>query len=127
MKEKIVEFKEITSKYDGFAIVTNKQTIKIGIDNEQDCCERWGYFVSEDELDYFIGAQIIDLTITDTELKTGLVKKHDAEYRDEGDIMFVNVNTDKGTLQFAAYNCHNGYYGHEAFVKSEQLNHEVVL
>ena len=34
--------------------------------------------------------------------------------------MFVNINTSNGALQFAAYNEHNGYYGHEAVVISEK-------
>ena len=29
--------------------------------------------------------------------------------------MFVNINTSNGLLQFAAYNNHNGYYGHNAY------------
>jgi len=30
-------------------------------------------------------------------------------------------------LQFVAYNCHNGYYGHDALVQSEQLNYSECL
>jgi tRNA(Ile2) C34 agmatinyltransferase TiaS len=45
----------------------------------------------------------------------------------EGGVMFVNIETNEGTLQFVAYNEHNGYYGHIAKVQSMQLSHEVVL
>ena len=41
--------------------------------------------------------------------------------------MFVNVETDKGLLQFVAYNEHNGYYGHEACVISKHLNESEYL
>jgi len=41
--------------------------------------------------------------------------------------MFVDLKTDRGKLQFVAYNEHNGYYGHEAEVICNQLNHSEVL
>jgi hypothetical protein len=39
----------------------------------------------------------------------------------------VNIDTDRGQLQFVAYNEHNGYYGHNAVVVSKQLTHEECL
>jgi hypothetical protein len=41
--------------------------------------------------------------------------------------MFVDIETDRGVLQFVAYNAHNGYYGHKARVQSTQLRHTVTL
>ena len=41
--------------------------------------------------------------------------------------MFVNLETNKGTLQFVAYNEHSGYYGHEAKVQCTQLMHSETL
>mgnify|MGYP006374940981 FL=1 len=130
--EKILRIEETNFKtkendwnsYEGYKIITDKQTIKLGISNEQSCCERSGYFMSEDDFSEFIGANLIDLAITDTCLNT---KKLEEEELYEPDLMFVNLNTDKGLLQFVAYNSHNGYYGHSAVVVSEQLNHEEVL
>jgi hypothetical protein len=106
---------------DGYVITTDKQIIKLLIDNGQGCCENWGYFMSEDDLGGFIGAEIIDISVTDTALKTEQLK--DFDFDCGGGVMFVNINTDKGLLQFVAYNEHNGYYGHEAVVISEQLTH----
>ena len=124
--ENIISIKEVEnfqlkedsySKYDGFEIVTDQQTIKLGISNGQSCCEDWGYFMTEDDLSDFIGAELIGVSITDTILKTELlVDTYD------GDSMFVNINTSAGLLQFVAYNSHNGYYGHEAVVVSRDLN-----
>jgi len=121
--------KDDGNDYEGFIITTDKQDIKIGISRDQCCCETFGYFASEDDFSDFIGAEIIDITLTDTELKTDLCKKNDVEteYMDEGELMFVNINTNKGTLQFVAYNMHNGYYGHNAIVISEQLKIEEIL
>jgi len=130
--EKILRIEETNFKtkendwnsYEGYQIITDKQTIKLGISDGQSCCERSGYFMSEDDFSEFIGANLIDLAITDTCLNT---KKLEEEELYEPDLMFVNLNTDKGLLQFVAYNSHNGYYGHSAVVVSEQLNHEEVL
>ncbi|WP_242259137.1 hypothetical protein [Bacillus cereus group sp. BfR-BA-01409] len=129
---KIEEYQEEVrwSSMSGYAITTNEQVIKLLIDDEQSCCENFGYFMSEDDFNDFIGAQLIDVKITDTELKEGLLEKHDLDIESEyfeGDVMFVDIVTSKGTLQFVAYNEHNGYYGHEAKVISKQINHDEML
>jgi len=108
------------SNYEGFVITTDKQELKFGISSGQSCCENFGYFMSEDNVNEFIGASLIKVEITDTLLKAG---EFDVTDMYEGGVMFVNIYTGKGLLQFVAYNEHNGYYGHEAVVISEQLNH----
>jgi len=126
--EKILRIEEVSQDYtDGYAIVTDKQTIKLLIGNQQDCCEEWGYFMSDDNLEYFIGADIYDITVTDTALNTKKLNEHIPYGIEDGGIMFVNIITDKGVLQFTAYNAHNGYYGHIAYVISEQLRREACL
>lgn len=133
MSEKIIRIEEVTFKrskddwdeFAGYQIITDKQTIKLGISNSQNCCESWGYFMSEDDLKEFEGAELKEITLTDVALKTEIFESKDIDF--EGDLMFVNFSTDKGVLQFTAYNQHNGYYGHNAIVISEQLNHEEVL
>lgn len=111
----------------GFQVVTTEQTITLAIDNESSCCESWGYFLSEDDFAKFVGAELREVTITDTNLtnrkflRAGDSWEDEGEHLDEGDTMFVNLATDRGTLQFVAYNSHNGYYGHEARVASKQL------
>jgi hypothetical protein len=114
----------------GYAITTNKQVIKLLIDDDQQCCEHFGYFMSEDDFSGFIGAELIDIKITDTELKKGSLKQHDVDFDDrwfEGGVLFVDLITSNGTLQFVAYNEHNGYYGHQAKVISKQLKYEEYL
>jgi hypothetical protein len=131
--EKILEIKEITEHRDrhpmsGFAVVTNKQTIKLLIDDYQYCCENHGYFMSEDDFTEFIGAELIDIALTDTALKETKLKDRGLEQNStwiDIDLMFVDLKTTKGVLQFVAYNKHNGYYGHDACVVSRQLNHNV--
>lgn len=110
--------------YDGFEIITNKQIIKLGITNSQSCCENWGYFMTCDPIKFFEGAILYDIKLTDTALDT---KQLEAKEIIEANLMFVTLETSEGTLQFVAYNEHNGYYGHEAIVISEQLYHTETL
>lgn len=128
MNEKIVSIEEILDmgekwcKQDGFRITTNHQKIELLIDSDQQCCENWGYFLSEDDIQRFVGADLLGVTVTDTERNK---EKHVELY--EGDALFVDIETSVGVLQFVAYNEHNGYYGHRATVVSEQLKYEAYL
>lgn len=130
--EKILRIEEATfqkegskySTFEGYQIVTDKQTIKIGIENGQSCCEDWGYFMTEDDLTDFENAELISVDVVDTALKVEKLKELNVE---SAYIMFVNFNTTKGLLQFVAYNDHNGYYGHDAIIISQQVTNEVVL
>lgn len=127
--EVIKEIKDYASKEDyveGFEIITDKQSIKLVIDNDQLCCENWGYFWCNDSIQSFIGAHLVNVTLTDLALNEAIMKKNALFPNDnyfEGNVMFVNVETDRGTLQFVAYNEHNGYYGHRACVTCSQLQH----
>lgn len=126
--EKIIAINEMDgSDGDGFEVVTDAQTIRLSIDNNQCCCESWGHFWCNDETQYFIGAELREVTLTNAALNTEKITAKGADRRDEGDIMFVNLVTDRGVLQFVAYNSHNGYYGHTASVVSTQLIHSVCL
>jgi hypothetical protein len=115
---------------EGYEVITSKQSIKLLIDNEQSCCEHWGYFWCNDNPQDFIGANIIDVSITDTALNEAVLKEKDldrnAQYF-EGVVMFVDIKTERGVLQFVAYNEHNGYYGHEARVECSYLKHSETL
>jgi hypothetical protein len=124
--EKILSIDPITEKaMAGYAITTDKQVVKMLIDDDASCCESWGYFLSEDNPSHFVGTHLLNITITDTALTTKNFSDYD--FLDMGGVMFVNIETDKGVLQFVAYNAHNGYYGHEAKVISEQINHSEIL
>lgn len=131
--EKILRIEEVGFKkseddyhnYSGWQIVTSEQTIKIGIDNGQSCCESWGYLITNDDTSEFIGAQLVGISITDTALNNK--KIDELEYLDAGGAMFVNLETDRGLLQFVTYNGHNGYYGHESVLISKQINYEEYL
>lgn len=133
--EKIVKIKDYVGKNDyanvaGFAVVTDKQSIKLYIDNDSSCCEQWGYFWCNDDPQDFIGAELLRVSLTDTALNEAQMEENHLNPNDslfEGGVMFVNLETDKGTLQFVAYNEHNGYYGHEARVQCTQITHAETL
>jgi hypothetical protein len=99
---------------EGYRVVTNKREILFGIESEQLCCEQWGYLVSEDDINSFIGTELLDVTVTEDSkdrITIGLKELVVDAYADVN-TMFVNFETSEGTLQFAVYNAHNGYYGH---------------
>lgn len=114
------------ARFDGHVVVTDKQRIMLGISNGQSCCEQTGYFWCNEKPEDFVGAELLGVTLTDKELNTELFKSGCNDFY-EGGVMFVNFETDRGVLQFVAYNSHNGYYGHEAIVSSEQLTHSETL
>jgi hypothetical protein len=138
MKKEIIKsieyFQPFEGEYkgmEGYKIVTDKQEILILINNSQQCCEEWGYeacsekgiLETQDDLDDYIGAEILDIEIVDTE-KDIYKSLTDRVYRFySSNAEFVNVKTSKGKLQFAVYNAHNGYYGHKIYIK---FNNEVI-
>lgn len=129
--EKIIEIKEYEGGSDwrttaGYEVITDKQRIVMEIDNDSQCCESWGYFFSNDQPEDFVGARLLDVKLTDDALNEAKFKEHNVDPKSswfEGGLMFVNLETDRGTLQFVAYNDHNGYYSHEARVTCQQLTH----
>lgn len=95
----------------GYHIVTDEGILSIEISNQDCCCEDWGFVASEDTLEEFYESTITDVSVTTTALETIEIP---SLY--DGDVMFLTLNTSKGSLQFAVYNSHNGYYGHSASI-----------
>lgn len=78
-----------------------------------------GYFYLNDNEQEFVGSELREVTLTDTALNTEVVEESGCC---RADIQFVNFVTDKGVLQFAVYNEHNGYYGHPIFfIKDKEI------
>lgn len=108
---------------EGFVVRLTTGFVFLIMEMGQNCCESPGYFLSEEDLDSFVGAEYLGVDIVDEALAT--VEKP-AIY--EGGVMFVNINTNKGPLQFVAYNEHNGYYAHRALViVDDKILYEEVL
>lgn len=107
----------------GYKITTDKHTFELLINNDQQCCEHAGFCSCNEDLDYFIGSELIKVEQTDTALNKQLLldSEHidlDVEYC-ETNIQFVDFTTNLGVFQIAVYNTHNGYYGHEIMFKKD--------
>ena len=107
------------SKYDGYLVETENHKYRILIENGQGCCESWGYFSTVDDHNDFIGANLIDIELTDESLNTKKLKE--SGYYDEEGIQFVSFKTDRGVFQLAVYNYHNGYYGHTIVIDKDEV------
>lgn len=121
------------NSFDGAVIkLDDGSEIKFGIDNSQSCCEQWGYLAPKDDVKDFIGAVLLSVKEVDT-FPEG-VAKHDwidealnstwGEFGWQG----IEVQTNKGVLQFVVYNNHNGYYSHSTiFIDHEGKKEENYL
>lgn len=107
------------SSMDGYKIETEDHVFCVLIDNGQSCCESWGYLTSEDDLNYYIGSELIEVKLTDLALNKTVVEKSGYYDGDCGGIQFVDFVTSNGTFQLAVYNSHNGYYGHGIVVAKD--------
>lgn len=117
---KIKEITDIVEDgMEGMLVRTNRTAVKVLIDAQPQCCENFGYMISEDNPADFIGKELMAVNLTDTALKSVELKLMEEDYHSDsgdplyaGQIMFVNFVTRAGVFQIAAYNAHNGYYGH---------------
>lgn len=79
---------------DGYKVETDKHTFYVLIDNDQSCCETWGYLSSDDDLNYFIGANLLQIKVIDKALnQKDLIEKNYDIFLDEGNIQFVDFKT----------------------------------
>jgi len=110
---------------DGYQIDTSEHRYYLLIENGQCCCENWGYFASNNNFEEFIGKNLLSVELTDLALNTKAVDDS-GYYDDAGGIQFVNFRMSDGSvLQFAVYNAHNGYYGHDiVFLEDEEVFHK---
>ena len=103
---------------DGYLVDTDKHRYRVLIDNYQQCCENSGYLSSEDDLTAYVGAELLEVRLTDKALNTIAVEES-GYYDDGGGIVFVDFITNRGVFQLAVYNAHNGYYGHPILIDKD--------
>jgi hypothetical protein len=104
-------------EYDGYKVTTSQHEYFILISNGQNCCENWGYMISEDDFEKFIGKKLVSVELTNTALDKKTVEDL---YAEEDQIQFVDFKMSNGlVLQFTVYNAHNGYYGHPIIVAKD--------
>lgn len=121
---KIVKIEEVNnvnfnddsySNYDGFRIETEDEEMYFLINNFQSCCENWGtYLYTPEDLREYVGADYLGYDESScSEIENSLK----SEYVKSDAICFLNIHTSKGTIDFAVYNSHNGYYSHAVILK----------
>jgi hypothetical protein len=72
-------------------------------DGAQGCCEH-RFMTTDDELDYFIGAGLLDI-----DLRPGASESSTVD--DFEDTEFLDIRTSRGVFTMVNHNHHNGYYG----------------
>ena len=118
----------VKGSHDGYSVVTSSgQVVFVLVDDGSTCCESWGAISSFEEPKEFMGAKLLKVEKVDIGLSKKMIDA--AEWVDQGDIMFVNFETDRGLFQLAVYNAHNGYYGHVATLCVSRVKtiHQVCL
>lgn len=95
--------KEKDRYYNGLYIKTNNGDIKVLISDGQQCCENYGYlfFETPDDIKMFIDATIISIEDIDITFDNSIENQTQ-----------LRITTNKGVIQYAIYNEHNGYYSH---------------
>lgn len=107
--------------FEGYEVETDKNSIRVLIDNSQQCCENWGYFICNGEAtEQYIGKVLTEVRLTDTDCRTKMLEEHGLSTT-WTEIQFVDFCfADGDVLQIAVYNEHNGYYGHDILVLVNQ-------
>lgn len=72
-------------------------------DDGQSCCEI-RYMRTDDNLEDFIGAELLDAEVADGPSQEG-------EWGEAHDIQFLKIKTSIGVFTMTSHNEHNGYYG----------------
>jgi len=109
------DYKIKNTRYRGYEVVTEQEKIYVLIDSDLQCCESFGYMSTNDDITEFIGAELLDVELTDISLNSTKIEKNTSDdFTDDfEDIQFVNFITNKDILQLVVYNYHNGYYSHD--------------
>jgi hypothetical protein len=74
-------------------------------DDGRSCCEE-RYLHTDDDLNAFIGAELLDLGLLD-----GPTVQDEDEYDEPHEMQFLIVSTSLGIFTVETHNIHNGYYG----------------
>ena len=111
--------------YKGYLVQTDKHKYHVIIEDGQSCCENWGYITTNEDLSYFVGAELYKVELTDTALNKKPLEDIENYLVGGGGIVFVDFTTSKGVFQLVVYNAHNGYYGHAIMVcKDYEIIHD---
>lgn len=108
-------FRDILKTKSGYVIITSQNIYELRIDNAEQCCENWGYMITEEDcMEKFIGSQLLLIKVTDNFYNTELLQDVNKLTLCDGNggIIFITFCTTVGDFQITLYNEHDGYYGH---------------
>lgn len=110
----------------GYEVETDDGFITIAVNDVSSCCESFDAVNNLPHLDYFNGAEVIDIRAVETD-EDGNWKDSKSLLKELGeygpDVLeagFIKIVTDKDTFDMGVYNNHNGYYGHTVIVKKSE-------
>ena len=112
---KEIEEDNISKEYEdfeGYEIKTDKHTYALLITSGAECCEDFGYFSRPDDIEDFIGAELLKIEIVRSDCSVEEVESHSQVFQAD-EVQLVNFVTNLGVFQLAVYNVHDGWYGHE--------------
>lgn len=103
--------------YSGFRVVlSDNNSIMFVIEDNQQCCESFGYISVNDNLEEFIGSTLQKVEVvtgkeyTKSELVIDSLNQANDSHIKIEECVFLVLTTDKGELTFTVYNHHDGYY-----------------
>ena len=97
--------------FEGYEIKTNKHTYALLITSGAACCEDFGYFSRPDDIEDFIGAELLKIEMVGPDCSVEEVESHSQVFQAD-EVQLVNFVTNLGVFQLAVYNVQDGYYGH---------------
>lgn len=128
MKDEIVSIEEFVNKNrEGFKITTTNHIFEISIDAGYQCCEDYGYMVTECDIRDFIGSDIKSVEcVVGSDYAKRLIEFANSKEIEVESCCFLIFETSHGTLDFAIYNMHNGFYEHRIYITKTLIGNETI-
>lgn len=107
---------ECQKAYIGSTNFVDDNNVVLGWDDDQSCCELFGYAIlnelleSVDNIDILTEAK--EINIEDYNFNTSFFKEVVGHFEDGGCVVFELISKRKPNLYLYLYNSHNGYYSH---------------
>jgi len=100
----------------GYEIIMSDKSknITMIISNSKHCCETYGVHTPSG-ISKFIGATYSHIIINGISECEDKIDEHARQIK-------IEIHTDRGIMEIILYNQHNGYYSHDVYIKTENIN-----
>lgn len=104
----------------GIKIYTDEGDFTFIMNDQQSCCEQFGYVYTPNIVSDFIGSELLKVSEITTEFDAN--KAHGTDIISDYDTAtsHFKIETSVGDILFTFYNSHNGYYSHDYCVKKDE-------